>query len=365
MPLQSDKTILALGPESAGNFSVCSGNMLYLSDSFGDLLEADRFIHYKKALTGYLQTNKLRPDIILTDLHPSYVTSVYGQELARKYKAELVPVQHHLAHVFSAVGDQLVEKRAAAKHFIGIGADGTGLGDDQMIWGGEVFEICLKPGQRAITRIGHLENQVLIGGDLAIREPARMLVSILGKFLDREAVYALVKNHYPRKVFDLLTSQLEQRFNCFETSSTGRILDATSILLGFASNIRQYKHEPIDLLEKNSTVPYKLKPLIMDKAGMSELQTTHLFEYLVNNLGKDRRRLAATAQCYLAEGYYDIARSRGKNLPVYFAGGMANNRLISTSLAARGTYLNKKIPRGDGGISFGQIIYYLLANPGN
>lgn len=365
LPLQSNQTILALGPESAGNFSVFTGNTLYLSDTFGDLLEPDKFSDYKKALARYLKTNKFKPGIILTDLHPAYVTSVYGQELARKYQAELLPIQHHLAHIFSAVGDQLVEERMVAKHFIGIGADGTGLGDDQLIWGGEVFEICLEPGKRTITRIGHLENQVLIGGDLAIREPARMLISILSKFLDCDSVYELIKVHYSRKVYDLLASQLEQRFNCFDTSSTGRILDATSVLLGFANNIRQYKHEPIDLLEKNSAAPYTLKPLVLDNGGISELQTTHLFEYLVKNLNKDRRRLAATAQCYLGEGFYEMAHNRNKELPLYFAGGMANNRLISASLAAKGTYLNKKIPRGDGGISFGQIIYYLLTNPGD
>ena len=66
-----------------------------------------------------------------------------------------------------------------------------------------------------------------------------------------------------RNQFELLYNQLKQNFNCQETSSTGRILDAVSLLLGFCKNERNYKHEPIDLLEQNSTSPYgNLKPKI-------------------------------------------------------------------------------------------------------
>ena len=37
-----------------------------------------------------------------------------------------------------------------------------------------------------------------------------------------------------------------------------------------------------------------------------------------------------------------------------------NNKIISEIMEKQGFYLNKKIPRGDAGISFGQIIFYLL-----
>ena len=69
---------------------------------------------------------------------------------------------------------------------------------------------------------------------------------------------------YTKNQFELIYNQLIQNFNCLETSSTGRILDAVSLLLGFCKNERKYKHESIDFLEKNSTIPYlDLKPKIV------------------------------------------------------------------------------------------------------
>ena len=45
----------------------------------------------------------------------------------------------------------------------------------------------------------------------------------------------------------------------------------------------------------------------------------------------------------------------------YFAsGGMTNNKIISETMEKQGFYLNKKIPRGDAGLSFGQIMFCLL-----
>ena len=177
-------------------------------------------------------------------------------------------------------------------------------------------------------------------------------------------IYGFVKKYYTKNQFELLYNQLRQNFNCVETSSAGRILDAVSILLGFSGNERNYKHEPIDLLEKNSVKPYlniKTKIKILNTKYL--LLTTPLFEYLIKNFNKDKKRLAATAQLYIAEGLYEIIKklqTKNRKLKtVYFGGGLANNKIISNYLKSKGVVLNKKIPRGDAGISFGQIIYYL------
>ncbi len=405
--LRSEKNIpvLALGPESAGNFSFCFNGEIFHSRSFGDLLEEKNFAKFKKELLFFLRKNKIKPMVILTDLHPLYKTTGLGAELAKKFSAKHLKVQHHIAHIFSVIGEKGMPE---AKNAVGIACDGTGYGLDGKIWGGECFTILKIKSQISnlrIERIGHLENQTLIGGDLAIKEPARMLVSILSKFLDKKDVYNFVKKYYTRNQFELLYNQLKQDFNCQETSSTGRVLDAVSVLLGFSGNERKYKHAPVDLLEKNSTEPYgDLKPKIIEmdeeeaegkvkekkeeneqkqqnqnrqNGGNNKrslviptiliLETTSLFEYLVKNLHRDKKRLAAAAQLYLAKGLYEIAnRAQGKKPPaVYFAGGMANNKIMSEYMKSKGAIMNEKIPRGDAGLSFGQIAYYLSANSGN
>ncbi len=428
-PFKTEFAILALGAESAGNFSVFKNGKIYFSKDFGNLLEENNWEKYQKKVLAYLKDNKLNPKIILTDLHPLYKNTTWGKELARKYKAKHISIQHHHAHMFSAIGDKILHDTAylLPSTFYGIAVDGTGFGVDEKIWGGEIFQVESRENKvESIKRIGHLENRIMIGGDLAVREPARMLIGVLykifsdssspfgrgcrvlatgegkGEIQHKKNIYNFIKKYYTKNEFELIYNQLQKNFNCLETSSAGRVLDAVSILLGFCGNIRKYKHEPIDLLEKNSIAPYlDLKPKIIfdEKEKMYVLQTTPLFEYLLKNIEKNKERLAATAQLYIANGFYEIiklschperspysdevegstkyynqpnhnadsstslcgvypARSGAQN-DIFIAGGIANNKIISNYLISKGAYASKIIPRGDAGLSFGQVIYYL------
>lgn len=362
--------VLALGAESSGNFSVFRNGKIYLSADFGDLLEEKKWKSFQKATLQYLHNNKIKPTIILSDFHPLFKTTLWGKELARKFNANFIQIQHHHAHIFSAIGDKIIRESTyqIPQIIYGIALDGTGLGIDDNIWGGEVFKI-KKHQIKNIERIGQLENQFLLGGEIAIQEPARMLISILNKFKSKKEIYDLVKKYYSANEFELIYNQLQQNFNCISTSSTGRILDATSLLLGFCKNERKYKHEPVDLLEENSTLSYSdLKPKIIETKNESNknytLRTTHLFNYIIKHLHKkDKKRLAATAQLYIAQGLYKIIKSEAKNQnlkSIFASGGLTNNKIISDYFSSKNINTSKKIPRGDAGISFGQIVYYLL-----
>ncbi|MBU2578860.1 hypothetical protein KKA09_01970 [Patescibacteria group bacterium] len=181
--IKKTSKILALGAESAGNFSVFSDSKIYFSHDFGDLLEEKNFQKFKKTILNYLKKNKIKPDVILTDLHPVYKTTIWGKHLAKKYKAKHIQVQHHLAHIFSSIGDKIIHNSKFIIHnsFLGIACDGTGFGTDEKIWGGEIFKLQIANCKLQIERIGHLENQTMLGGELAIKEPARMLIAILDK----------------------------------------------------------------------------------------------------------------------------------------------------------------------------------------
>ncbi|MCK5412797.1 MAG: hypothetical protein KAI57_00285 [Candidatus Pacebacteria bacterium] len=411
-------TFLSLGAESIGRFAVYSDDSVFVSENFGDLLNENNFKNYEKAVLKQIKIKK--PNVILTDLHPLYVSTVLGEELSKKLQIPHIKIQHHLAHVFSAVGDkfchsnpnncnseinichpELVEgfqsvettrdsstplrsaqndsnnfrldiKYSLPNTFYGIASDGTGLGFDGNICGGEVFEFkntksikqpLHQVQNSSIKRIGSLEEQTMLGGDLAVKEPARMLISILSKFLPKEKTYENVEKHYSKNEFELLYNQLQQDFNCQTTTSTGRILDAVSVLLDFAKNERKSKHEATKLLEEKSAIPYKLNPKITFDKDYNRyiLQTTPLFEYLLKNINKDKKRLATTAQLYLAQGFLEIINknSNNQNSKIFFAGGIANNQIMSSYLENNNVYTSKKIPRGDEGLAFGQIIYYL------
>jgi hydrogenase maturation protein HypF len=376
LKIKFKKEILAFGAESAGSFSVFYKNKIYISKNFGDLLDEKNFLEFKNSLLEFLKKNQIKPKVILTDLHPLYKSTLLGEKLAKKLKISCVKIQHHLAHIFSAFGEKLFLKEKIRKipkkiNLIGIATDGTGYGFDGKIWGGEVFRFKKENKKIEIERIGHLENQTLLGGELAIKEPARMLISIFSKFMEKEKIYRFVGKYYSKNQFEALFNQLSQTFNCYETSSTGRILDAVSVLLGFSENQRLYKHSPIELLEKNSKKPpYKIKPKLKKEGSKIILMTTPLFQYLVQNLKKDKGKLATTAQFYIAQGLWEIVKNylkKDQNFKknLYYGGGIANNKIISNYLKSKGFYVSEIIPRGDAGISFGQIVYYLLTNSRN
>ena len=188
--------ILSLGAESVGRFCFYDGGNVFISQDFGDILDENNLKIYKKSVLACIKTDK--PDVILTDLHPLYNSTVLGEELSKKLKVPCIKVQHHLAHIFSAIGDRLLHdtEYSMPNTIFGIAMDGTGYGFDGKIWGGEVFQIQRskfkdqndnseseenKLQHYQISRFGSLEEQTMIGGDLAVKEPARMLIAILAK----------------------------------------------------------------------------------------------------------------------------------------------------------------------------------------
>lgn len=393
--IKTSQIILALGAESAGNFSIYKNGIIYHSKNFGDLLDENNFIKFQKYILSFLKERNIKPHIILTDLHPEMKTTAWGKTLAKKIstknkKTEHIKVQHHHAHIFSQIKiNDLLNNSTKLNNAYSVVLDGTGYGLDEKTWGGEIFKIIdTLPNQKHkydIQRIGHLENQTMLSGDLAIKEPARMLISILKKFLKKEEAYDYIKKYYNQNEFELLWNQLEQNFNCQETSSTGRILDAASILLGFANNERKQKHEATYLLEKNSTKPYQCHRLFFKEnifKGQNncfQLNTTYLFKYLIKNIHRDKKRLAATVQFYIAQGLHQIIKKQEKSQmsdlksKIYLSGGISNNKIISNYFETQGILQNKKIyptkssrsefnrvPRGDAGLSFGQIVCHLL-----
>lgn len=340
---QCKKQILALGAELSNTFCVYKNGKAILSQYMGTTSNVNTFNHYKDMINKFLQFTDVHPEIILADLHPGYNTSIYAEELSKNLEIPLMGIQHHKAHAYSVATEHDL------KDFVAIICDGLGYGDDNTIWGGEIFH--------TNKRIGHLEPHYQLGGDSATIYPAKMLFSILSKFLSFEECKKYMRSYFKEKELAIMNKQHDKKFNCPLTTSCGRILDAASFLLGFCEE-RTYEGRPAMLLEANSTLAYDFEPVIEGNV----LITTPLFKFLVDNLNKDKKRLAATVQLYLALGLYKIASKFNK--PIVFSGGCAYNKIMTSFMIEKGVYINEKVPCGDGGISFGQIAYF-LANSGN
>ena len=170
-------------------------------------------------------------DVVAHDLHPQFLSTRFAREIAAEHGLELVPVQHHRAHIAATTTGPC----------IGIAIDGVGYGDDGTVWGSEIFS-----GQVPdLKRVAHLEPVAMPGGDLATRFPERMLYGILPE--DRVRTL-LASRGWSDVELGVLEKQLATGFNVTQTTSTGRVLDAASALLGICRE-RTYDGEPAMKLE--------------------------------------------------------------------------------------------------------------------
>ncbi len=349
MPIDVDikdaPDIISFGSQESNTISIYKGGKVFISQHIGDTSHVNVMEVLKKTANFFIKTTGSRPKIFACDMHPDCYIALYAKNIALKAGAELVPVQHHIAHAYS------VGLEAGLSSFGAIVCDGSGYGLDGNVWGGEIF--VFKDG-KDVNRVGHLEEQALIGGESAIREPKKMLFGIMSKFLDEKEL----SNQFGDNSA-IWKKQIIDGFNVQKTTSAGRVLDAASAFLGFCEK-RTYTGEPAMALESavNGAKPYDLEPVI-DKGQVKVLKTTPLFEFLWDMQDKDKKRLAATVHDYLSRGLFSIADSASRGLPIVFSGGVAYNRYITGYMLKKGVIVNSKVPCGDGGISFGQVGYVL------
>ncbi len=346
--VKKDVEIIALGADESNTFSIYKDGKVFMSQHMGDLSNAKVTSLWEKNIEFFLKVTKSKPSIVVCDIHPDYYSTKYASELALRLGAKVVPIQHHVAHAYS------VGLEHGLSSFVGITCDGSGYGLDDGLWGGEVFAV--KDGDH--KRVGHLSEQMLVGGESAVKEPKKMLFGILSRFLTDAELSEVFGSSA-----GIWGKQIEQDFNILKTTSYGRIFDAASALLGVCDT-RTYSGEPAISLESSvsGATPYVLEPVIEEKEGISILNTTILFEFLWKNKDKDKSRLVATVFDYVARGLYLIAESLSGDLPIVFSGGVAYNRYVTGYMIKKGVLVNSKVPAGDGGISFGQIGSVLGSN---
>ena len=342
LPINCKDTI-AVGAELNNVICTTKKNKCYLSQYIGDTLKYETYQLLQETVERFVHLSRLKPQIIACDLHPGYNSTIFAKQLAKKYNAELIQIQHHKAHIASVAAEHHITD------YVGIAMDGLGYGENGQLWGGEVFFV--QKGNE-FTRVGHLEEQPQLGGDSAAIYPKKMLFGILSKILaEKELINLKLCDEKESRIYLKL---LQNNFNVPSTTSTGRILDAVSALLGFCDE-RTYDGRPAMILESKGTTPLEFEPIFSQQQGQTVLMTTPLFEYLLRNKS-DKGKLAATAQLYIAKGFFEMAKKamKKKEIPIVFSGGVAYNRMISEYMLRHGVLVNRELPAGDGCMCYGQ-----------
>ena len=348
------KPILALGAELNLAFSIIAGNNVYMSHHIGDVEELETYLSLKDSIKHLTHLLNISPEVIVCDLHPSMYTTRLAYTLADEHKWNFIQVQHHHAHIASLIAEHGIDEQ-----IIGIACDGIGYGYDGGAWGGEVM-ICDGCHNE---RFGHLIEQPMVGGDLATFYPLRMVAGILYKYAEdlQDYLYSNA-NQFPsgKKEIESMIEQIRTG-NVPSTTSTGRILDAVSALLGVCYN-RSYEGEPAMLLESIAANGEDIN--IIPQIKNEILDTTFLLDFIYSNRNKFRTKdLAYSAHSYLARGLGEIAAHAAtyKGIKtIGFSGGVACNKIITKLLDKEARrqglelVLHTRVPPGDGGISLGQ-----------
>ena len=294
-PIECRDTI-AVGAELNNVICTVKKNKCYLSQYIGDTSKYETYNFLKDAVMKFIHLTRLKPQIIACDLHSSYNSTIFAKKLAEKYNAKLIQIQHHQAHIASVAAEHNITD------YVGIAMDGLGYGTDGVLWGGEIFSV---QKENTFTHIGHLEEQPQLGGDSATIYPKKMLFGILSKILTEKELLKL--KLFNEKESRIYLKILDNNFKLQHTTSTGRILDAVSALLGLCDK-RTYDGRPAMMLESMATIPLDFKPVFSQKQGKKILMTTPLVEFLLRNK-EGKGKLAATAQMYIARGLYEIAKT--------------------------------------------------------
>ncbi len=355
---KAKRCVLALGGELNGTACILNEDKAFISQHVGDVenLETRDFLEEAANHLAHLTNSHI--DAVACDLHPKFTTTNLAEELAERNGWPLVQVQHHHAHVAGLMAEH------GLNELVGVACDGYGYGPAGEAWGGEILICDCESAE--FKRLGHLEPQPLLGGDVATRYPLRLAAGILSKKVDVSEWLRQNSRHLPHgeAEVELVLKQLRETGSAVETTSCGRVLDAVAAVLGICYE-RTYEGEPAMKLEsaaiKGRDV-LKLKPMVKGNV----LDTTELLVQVFENRTKTSiADLAYSAHAYLAKGLASLAISAATENGVEsvgFTGGAACNQILAKLMreavesARLRFFVHEAVPSGDGGVSFGQAV---------
>jgi len=205
--------ILAVGAELVNSFCIGKGQLAIMSQYIGDLKNFENLVFFEETYDQYRKLFKFEPELIVTDYHPDYLSTRFGENLSKQKNIPLIKVQHHHAHIASV----MIEQQISEPEVIGICLDGMGAGENKEIWGAEIF----KADFTRAERLFHFKFMPLPGGDRAALEPWRMALSYLYQLIgdDIENCDIPLFQHIPPDNIKTVIHMLKHDMNCPAASS--------------------------------------------------------------------------------------------------------------------------------------------------
>lgn len=235
------KATIALTREGTNGEATC-----FVSQHIGDVENGGTFDAWNAARTRLEDLFDLAPAALACDVHPSYLSSQWARDQARKCNLPLVEVQHHHAHIASVMAEAIAAGQLTTDaRVLGIAFDGTGAGTDRTIWGGEF----LVAGLADFERAAHLRTWALPGGVASVRDARRNAFALLSELgLLEHPGAARLLGTLDEQTRSVTATMIERGINSPRTSSMGRLFDAAAAILGTCDKAT-YEGEPAIELE--------------------------------------------------------------------------------------------------------------------
>ena len=368
-----NKTTLALGAELKSTFTLAHLGNLNVSQYLGDLSDFEVQERFQLVLNHLLSIFDARPTAVLGDLHPEYFTTRLGQSLTEQWQIPFIRVQHHEAH-FAAVLAENNLFDAPEDPVLGVVWDGTGLGHDGQIWGGEFFTYSnidqAIPSQN-IRRLTHFGYFPFILGDKMPREPR---LSALATCFQLSEATDFLRPKFNAKEWGLY-QKLPLRSGQLMTSSVGRIFDAVASLIGLADKV-SYEGEAAMLLEDLARRYCNHHGFQFDEDYINEkvmqenslqIKTSHLFGHIIYDLNRGNSREFVAAKFHFSMVKIIRLISAQLNInKIAFSGGVFQNTLLLDMLQHQlapecHLFFHRQLSPNDENISFGQWAHYTFA----
>ncbi|HMA93353.1 MAG TPA: carbamoyltransferase HypF [Polyangiaceae bacterium] len=390
VPLPSSgPTVLAVGGHMKNTIALAIGDRCFVSQHIGDLESAETRATCLRVIADFLRIYAVKPEIVAHDLHPDHASTQIAEELtASGGLLEHTPrcaVQHHHAHLAACLADV-----GSNEQVLGVTWDGSGLGTDRTLWGGEF----LFGNAQQFERIACLQPFLLPGGDRSARSPRRIAVALLYQLLGKDAL-AQTDLEVVRASSDqelaLLRSQIDKRVLTPYTSSIGRLFDAVASLLGlchesafegqaamaleFAADQTESATYPLSLVERtllsNGCARELDQPSRMTSPTLGlfpldsprfHLDPTSLIEAILADLarGIEPGKISARFHGWLVQAVVEVA-ARVNVGTVALSGGCFQNRLLlercKAALNRQGhrVLVHHQVPPNDGSLALGQV----------
>ncbi|MGQ9674083.1 MAG: carbamoyltransferase HypF [Chloroflexota bacterium] len=356
---------LACGGELKNTFCLAKGNYAFLSQHIGDLQNYETLKSYEESIEHFRNLFRVNPTLIAHDMHPDYLSTKYALDLVQRSSGRLglIPVQHHEAHVASCMAENEVYEPV-----IGVAFDGTGFGRDGNIWGGEFFI----GDYASFRRVAHFGYVPMPGGEGAIRRPYRMAFSHLYNAYGEDCLSLPIPFivGLDSSEQQLLIQQVRRGLNAPLTSSSGRLFDAVSSLIGVRHQVNYEGQAAIEmemLADPDIHDGYRWRQTLPDEGTIVVIEPDSIIRAVVEDIerGVAPSTIAARFHNTMAEVVGEvcsiISGRTGLRIVALSGGVFQNTFLLNRTLAqlrSRGLQplVHHQVPTNDGGIALGQVM---------